>query len=174
VIQAAGAPAALAGGCRTAVGRIDGRAQSSGFRAIADRLDEATVQERFTARLAGFFGAFALTLSGLGLFGLMSFAVCRRTREIGIRMALGAPRGEILRLVVREGVLLWLFGCGLGLVGTLVLGRLIEELLFGVPANDPATYALAAGLSLLIAVLACLRPACRATRVDPAVTLRAE
>ena len=173
-IQAEGSPAALAGGLRAAVRRVDARAQLSGFRSVAERLDGATARERFTARLAGFFGLFALTLSGLGLFGLLSFAVSRRVREIGIRVALGAPVGGILVLVGRGAVVAWAVGCALGLVVALALARWIKDLLFQVTAEDPFTYALAAVALLVVAGLASLRPAWRAARVDPAEVLRVE
>ncbi len=158
---------------RTAVQQIDGQAQASGFRVVADRLDEATAPEWFTARLAGFFGGLAPTLSGLGLFRLMSFTVSRRTREIGIRLALGAPLRDILGMVVGEG---WCCGSwGVrwvgGRAGSGASGR---GGLYGVATTDPLTHALAAGGLLLIAGLACVRPAWRATRIDPAETLRAE
>ena len=173
-VRTAGKPAALAAGLRTAVQQIDGRAQLSGFRTVADRLADATAQERFTARLAGFFGAFALTLSGLGLFGLMSYTVSRRTREFGVRLALGAPLRGILQMVVRESLLLCVVGCGFGVLAALGLARTIAGMLYGVTAEDPLTYALAAGTMLAVAGLACAWPALRAARVDPVEALRAE
>ena len=173
-LRTAAAPVALAGSIRKIVQQIDGRAQLSGFRTITDRLDESTVQERFTARLAGFFGGFALTLSGLGLFGTMSFLVSRRTREIGIRLALGAPPGGILRMVAREGLVLWGLGCAFGVAGALGLTRAVASLLYQVSPLDPTTFLLAGGTLLMVAGFACWWPAHRAARVDPAITLRAE
>jgi predicted permease len=173
-VRTTGAPATLAGSLRTTVQQIDGRAQLSGFRSIAMRLDEATAQERFVARLAGSFGAFAVTLSGLGLFGLLSFTVSRRRQEIGIRLALGASQRGILQMIAREGVGLWCSGCGLGVVAALVFARLVANLLYRVTASDPLTYALVAGTLLGVVGLACLWPALRAARVDPAEALRAE
>jgi predicted permease len=173
-VRTAGTPAALAAGLRTAVQQIDGRAQLSGFRTVADRLADATAQERFTARLAGFFGAFALALSGLGLFGLMSYTVSRRTREFGVRLALGAPLRGILQMVVRESLLLCVVGCGFGVLAALGLARTIAGMLYGVTAEDPLTYALAGGTLLAVAGLACVWPALRAARVDPVEALRAE
>ncbi|MFT3829957.1 MAG: ABC transporter permease [Opitutaceae bacterium] len=174
VVETAGTPAALAGSLRAAVRRVDLRAQLSGFRTVAERLEGATSQERFTARLAGFFGMFALALSGLGLFGLLSYMVGRRTREIGIRLALGAPVRGILQLIIRDGVRLWSVGCVVGVAGALMLTGSLTALLFHVTATDPVSYAGAAGVLGLVSGAACFWPAWRASRIDPIEALRAE
>ena len=126
------------------------------------------------ATLSSFFGFFALLLASLGLYGLMAYAVTRRTREIGIRMALGAQTGNVLRLVLGETLLLVFVGIALGLPGALAATRLTESLLFGLTATDPLTMGLATLVMIAVASLAGWIPARRAARVDPMVALRSE
>jgi predicted permease len=164
----------LAAGIRTAVQQIDPRIQTSGMRTVGSKLDDAVAGERMLARLAASFGLFALSLSALGLFGLMSYTVSRRTRELGIRLALGAPAREIVGLVVRDGLAVVLSGCVVGSVTALALTRLIESLLFGVSVADPATYGITGALLVAVALLACLWPGRRAATIDPAIALRSE
>jgi len=144
------------------------------LRAMEDVVASQLVQERMIAQLAGFFSVFALTLSSLGLYGTLSYAVARRTREIGVRMALGASVRNVLALVVRQGVALALLGCGVGLAGAFALTRLVASLLYGVEANDPITFAATALILLVVALLASWIPAQRAAKVDPMVALRTE
>jgi len=113
-------------------------------------------------------------LASLGLYGALSFGVVRRTREIGVRMALGANVRDVLALVVRQGLALALLGCVLGLAGALALARLVASLLYNVKANDPLTFAATALILLGVALLACLIPARRAAKVDPMEALRTE
>ena len=141
---------------------------------MKDVIDGTIVQERAIAQLAGFFSVFALTLASLGLYGALSFGVVRRTREIGVRMALGARTREVLALVVRQGLALALLGCVLGLAGALALARLVASLLYNVKANDPLTFVATALVLLGVALLACLIPARRAAKVDPMEALRYE
>ena len=132
------------------------------------------VQERLTATVAGFFGLFAALLACLGLYGVISYTTARRTNEIGIRMALGAQAGDILKLVWKSGVSLILIGVAIGLAGALALTRLITSLLFGVTATDATTLATVSAGLIAVALLACYIPAHRATKVDPLVALRYE
>jgi putative ABC transport system permease protein len=120
------------------------------------------------------FAAAALLLAALGIYGVVSYAVSRREREIGVRMALGAQAADVLRMVLREGLRLSLIGVGCGIAAALLLARLLHAFLYGVSPTDPLTYALVAILLALVAALASLLPARRATRVDPVVALRAE
>ncbi len=174
VLKTAGNPEALVGGLRAAVQQVDARAEMSGFRTIDEKLRHAVLRERLTAHVAGFFGVLALVLSAMGLFGLMAYNVNRRSREIGIRMALGAPAEGILRLVLRQGFVRGLLGCALGLAGAILGTRFIAGLLYGVPSVDLLTFAGTAALLLVVAILACWLPARRAAKVDPVVALRAE
>jgi ABC-type antimicrobial peptide transport system permease subunit len=129
---------------------------------------------RASAWLVSTVGIIAMLLAAVGLYGVIAYSVARRTREIGIRMALGAERASVLRLVVGEGARLAAAGIALGMLGALALTRLMGSMLYGVSASDPATYAALAAALALVAIGACWVPARRAVQVDPAVALRAE
>jgi putative ABC transport system permease protein len=129
---------------------------------------------RFNVILIGFFGIVALLLATAGVFGVMAYSVSRRTREIGVRVALGASSSDVLRMILSQGLRTIFIGVAVGIIGSLALTRTVESLLFGVTATDPLTFA---GVTLLLvgtALLACYVPARRAMRVDPMVALRHE
>jgi len=126
------------------------------------------------AKLSGFFGLLALVLACIGLYGLLSYEVSRRTREIGIRTALGAQQRDVLRLVVGQGIVLAVAGAAVGIGVALGVTRYLKSILYDVRANDPATIAAVAVLLMFVALAACYVPARRATRVDPMVALRYE
>jgi predicted permease len=159
---------------RAVLRRLDASAGISEIRPLTDSLANQSRQERFTAQLAGFFGAFVLLLACLGLYGLLSFGVTRRTREFGVRVALGAsPRG-LHGLILRQGMRLVMLGVVLGAAGAIGTVRLARSLLFGVSATEPSVYLGVFFLLLVAAAGACWLPARRASRVDPMVALRAE
>ena len=124
--------------------------------------------------LLGAFALVGLSLAAVGLYGVISYTVMQRTREIGVRMAMGAQTSDVLRLVIREGMKLALIGASLGFGGALALTRLLKTLLFGVSATDPLTFIVIAALLIIVALLACWIPARRAASMDPLVSLRVE
>jgi ABC-type antimicrobial peptide transport system permease subunit len=141
---------------------------------MEDTIARTLLKRKFTMTLLTIFAGIAIALASIGLYGVMSYLVSQRTREMGIRMALGAQRRDVLQLVIRRGMLLTMVGVGLGLAGSFGLTRLISSLLFGVSATDIGTFGTVSSLLFVIALLACWLPARRASRVDPIVALRTE
>jgi putative ABC transport system permease protein len=135
-------------------------------------LAHSMAARKFSLLLLALFAALALALSVIGLYGVLAYTVTQRMREIGIRMALGAQRIDVLRLVVKQGMALALIGIAVGLSASFALTRLMKSLLFGVEPTDPLTFSAVASLLTLVALLACWIPARRATKVDPLLALR--
>jgi ABC-type antimicrobial peptide transport system permease subunit len=135
---------------------------------------DSIARARFLTLLLAIFGALALTLAAIGIYGVMSYTVAKRSQELGIRIALGADRGRVLRLVLAQGVTMTVLGLAVGVAAAWGLSRLLGSLLYGVGANDPATYIVVLSLLFATALVASLLPALRATRVDPIGVLRSE
>ena len=144
------------------------------FKTLPGIIHDELVGERLMATLSGFFGVLAAMLAVVGLYGVMSYMVARRTHEIGIRMTLGARSGEITRMIIREAGVLLAAGLGVGILLSLAGGRAASSVLFGLKAYDPLTLIMAVALLSLIALAASYVPARRATKVDPMVALRYE
>ena len=164
--------ASLAPELRAAVGALDPNLPIVGLRSMDDVIAESLAEPRFLSRLLSLFAAIALALAAIGTYGVLAYLVAERRREFGIRLALGADRRRILRLVVRRGLVLIGAGLVAGLAGSTLAARAAATLLFGVSASDPVTVAAVAGVILLVGLAACLVPAWRATRVDPLTALR--
>jgi predicted permease len=173
VLHTAGDPAALIPSVREAVRALDPEVAPK-FQTLEQNFSTATASRRFNLTLVAVFAAVALALASLGIYGVLAYSVAQRTREIGIRMALGAQAGEVGRMIVGEGFRLAALGVVLGLAGAFALTRLLENLLFGVKPTDPVTYAGTVAFLVGVALAACWLPARRAARVDPIVALRYE
>jgi putative ABC transport system permease protein len=159
---------------RNTVAAIDPHQPLTSVKTMEQVISTTTAPRRFNALLLGVFAAIALLLAALGIYSVISYSITLRTQEIGIRMALGANRPAILRMVLRKGIVLTLTGTALGLAGAFALTRWMSSLLFGVSASDPATYVIVLIVALGAALLACSIPASRASRVDPLIALRYE
>jgi putative ABC transport system permease protein len=173
VVRTASAdPTTLVSAVRNAVRGIDPDQPIFGIKTMDELMSETTAQRRLNTILLGTFAGLALLLAAVGIFGVMNYTVTQRTHEIGIRMALGAQRGDVLKLVVGQGMVLAVIGVAVGLFGAYALTRLLATMLYGVSATDPLVFATVAGLLALVAVFACYLPALRASRVLPTVALR--
>ena len=168
-----GSPALLARNIASALTSFD-RNLAFSLHPLADQVSAARQQERLVAWLSGFFGVLALLLAGLGLHGVTSYTVERQRIEIGIRMALGAQRHDVVALAVRQTIMMTMCGVAAGLVAAAVLTRYLQALLFGITPLDPATFIAAPALLIAVALLACYLPARRATSLDPTIALRCE
>jgi putative ABC transport system permease protein len=165
---------ALAPAIRRSVAEMDPALPIVQLRTMEDVVGASVTRQRFLSLLLGIFAAVALTLAAIGTYGILSYMVTERQREIGIRMALGAGYGQVVRLVLGQGLSIAVVGIALGVAGAFGLSRLVRSLLYGVSPSDPATYALVASVIAAVATAACVVPMRRATRVDPLEAIRAE
>jgi predicted permease len=179
-LRATGDPTAMIAAVRKVVGEIDENLPVNNVKTQVERANETLQMERLFARLVTLFGLLAQQLASIGLFGVLAYAVSQRTHEIGIRMALGASQNDVLKMIIRQGMLLTIIGIGLGLAGAYVLTKYLEtwmqlsRMLYGVKPTDPMTYGVIAVLLTVVALIACYIPARRATKVDPMIALRCE
>jgi len=174
VVRTNGDPLSLAPSLRAQVWAGDRNLAIANFGTMKDLVSASIIQQRFILLLLACFAGLALLLAAVGIYGVMSYAVTQRTHEIGIRMALGASMGDVLKLIVRNGIALTLIGVAIGLALAFALTRLMTSLLFGVTPTDALTFAMVSGGLVLVALVACFIPARRATKVDPLVALRYE
>jgi putative ABC transport system permease protein len=174
IARTAGDPATLAAAMRREINAVDAGLPVYSARTMNEVIAESVAQRKFSMILLTAFAAIALLLAAIGLYGVLSYAVTQRTQEIGVRMALGADRRDVLLMVIGRGMKFTLVGAGAGLVASLALTRFMKGMLFGVTASDPLTFATVAALLLAVAWLACWIPARRATQIDPLAALRCD
>jgi ABC-type antimicrobial peptide transport system permease subunit len=174
VLRTSVEPLSLVSAVRKHVSDLDRNLPVFGVQTMEDMLSAEVASQRFNAgALAGFAGL-AVLLAAVGIYGVMAYAVSQRTREMGVRIALGAGQGSVLRMILGQGLCLAVLGVALGLAASFGLTRLMSGLLFGVKPSDPETFVFVTGALLVVAVAACWIPAWRATRVDPVIALRYE
>ena len=174
VVRAKGDPEELTASLREAVLAVDPDQPVYRIETLETLMAKTVAQPRFNARLLGFFAAVAVLLAAVGVFGVISYTVSQRTRELGIRMALGADSSSVLAMVFRRGSLLVALGVIVGGAGAYAISRLVEDLWFGISAADPLVFATVPAILVVVALLACYLPARRATRVDPVIALRSD
>ncbi len=174
VVRSGRSPESLAPEVRAALAKYDPALPNGEFYQLEQLVDNAVAPRRLITQLLGFFSLIALALAAIGLYGVISYSVVQRTQEIGIRMAIGAQRHDVLQLILQGGLRLVAIGLVFGLIGALWLTSLLDAFLFNVTAHDPWTFGSDALILLVVATLACLVPAFRATRVDPMAALRAD
>jgi ABC-type antimicrobial peptide transport system permease subunit len=173
-LRVAGDPMAVMSSVRKIVTSADSQLPIFDVRTQTEQIARTHFRERFLSQLSSFFAVLATVLACIGLYGLLSYEVTMRTRELGIRMALGAQRLRVVTLVLRHGILLSLCGIALGMAGAFAVTRFMASMLFNVRPTDPGTFLTVSALLLLVALLACAVPALRAVRVDPLVAIRNE
>ncbi|HEX8117613.1 MAG TPA: FtsX-like permease family protein, partial [Pyrinomonadaceae bacterium] len=174
VVKTKGDAMAMSKSLRDAVHEVDNETAVDQVRTLQQGVDDSVASPRLTAWLLGLFAVVALVITAAGISGVMALAVTQRTREIGIRLALGATRARIVTMIMRQGMGLVLVGLGLGVAGALALNGLVASLLYATPGADPVTFAAVSCLLMLVAGAACLVPSLRATAIDPMLTLRRE
>jgi predicted permease len=173
-VRTIGEPLAMLPAIREALRQVDKNLPLFDVKTQHRQIEESVSKERAFAHLTTFFGLLALLLASIGLYGVMAYSVAQRTRELGIRIALGAQKRDVLQLVLRQGMVLVLIGAGVGIIIAYNATRILTSMLYGVTPNDPLTFTGVGVLLLLVALLACFLPARRAAQTDPMVALRYE
>jgi ABC-type antimicrobial peptide transport system permease subunit len=174
IVQTSGNPMPLVPAITRVIQSVDKDAPFAQIETVDQMLADSSVEPRFQTALVGSFAVLGLILAIVGIYGVISYSVVQRTHEIGVRLALGAQRADVLRMILREGMRLAVSGIAIGMVGALALTRVLRSMLFEIEPNDPATFAGAAVFLTVAALAACYLPARRATRVDPMLALRNE
>jgi putative ABC transport system permease protein len=174
VVRTEGEPTAVTRSVAGAINSVDPDLPLAGVRTVEDIVSESLAIDRFSMVLFSSFGLLGLMLAAVGIYGVMAFGVAQRTHEFGIRMALGAQRSRVVRLVLKEGTIVAVVGALIGLGGVYLVGRAMQSTLYGVGAMDGVAVGATAALLLIVSVLACLVPALRASRVEPMTALRDE
>ena len=174
IVRAAGDPAFSIPALRNEIRTLNKDVPVFAVHTMTEHIGSQLAADRMVAVLLSIFGGAALLLAAIGIYGVMAYSVAQRTHEIGIRIALGAERHDIFKLIVGQGLMLILIGAGLGLALAIALTRVLKNLLFDVSATDPLTFSVIAVLLIAVALLACYLPARRATKVNPLVALRYE
>jgi putative ABC transport system permease protein len=167
-------PTSVLSAVRQKVHDLDASLPVSTVRTMDEWVSNSAAQSRLNAILLGVFAVCALIIAAIGIYGVLAYSVTQRTQEIGLRMALGAANAQVLRLIVREGMTVGAIGIGVGIVGALAISRVLTSLVFETPVRDPLTFVIAAASLAVVALLACVLPARKASRVDPIVALRSE
>ncbi len=174
VVRSAAAPTQIAGAVRGLFRELDPNLPLFTIRTLDETIALNLARQRFAVALLGAFAAIGLLLAAVGVYGVMAYSVSRRTREMGIRMALGAQSGDVLRMVLREGLKLTAIGVAIGLLAALAITQSMKNLLYGVSVADPLTFAGVPFLLVVVAMIACWLPARRAAKTDPMTSLRQE
>ena len=174
VVRTAGDPLAAAATVRRELARVDRDQPISDVRTMDERIGRSLAGRRFNMVLLAVFASLALTLAGIGIYGIAAYSVTERTHEIGVRLALGAQRRDVMAMILAQGMAMTVIGTAIGVVSALLLARVMSSLLFGVSSADPLTFTAIPLLLAAVAFVACYVPARRATRVDPLVALRTE
>jgi ABC-type antimicrobial peptide transport system permease subunit len=174
VVRTEGEPTAVTRSVAAAINSVDPDLPLAGVRTVEEIVRESLAIDRFSMVLFSSFGLLGLMLAAVGIYGVMAFGVAQRTHEFGIRMALGAQRSRVVRLVLKEGTIVAVVGALIGLGGAYLVGRAMQSTLYGVGAMDGIAVGATAALLLIVSVLACLVPALRASRVEPMTALRDE
>jgi len=172
IVRTSANPQSLASAVQSEIQSMDKSVAKFSVTTVEQQLGEQTAERRFQTSLIGLFSLAALMLSAIGIYGLMHYFVAQRTNEIGVRMALGARYGNVLAIVLRQGLTLALIGVAVGIAGALALTHLLRSLLFSITPMDPLTFAAAPAILLVVALSACWIPARRAARIDPMIALR--